>query len=354
MVLEEIEIQNFRNFDKTTFSPGKNVNYIIGKNAQGKTNLVEAIYYQSLGKSFRTNRIKTLMKNKNDFLIKTKINHNSVRYTLSIKANTDYKCILLNNKIAKIKEISKILKVVLYYPSEINILLKSPAHRRNLIDKSIFLHDSNYLDLHVDYLKCLKNRNLCLKQKKDSYIWTEKLVNFSYDIVSRRKKFIDKINSIFLCNSKIFHDENYKIKYKILDLLNYKDNLKSELNHANERELKLGYTTYGQHTDSIEFQVNNTNIEDYGSEGQKKTFLLLYKISQLSNFYTEERYRPILILDDIKSEIDSDREKLLFEMLLSNCDQSFLTTLSKPAIHIKNYKYFNINNGNLQEDKGNS
>jgi len=353
MVLEEIEVKNFRNFENTIFTPGKKVNYIIGKNAQGKTNLIEAIYYQSIGKSFRTNHIKNLMNNKNDIFIRSVLTHNQVKYSLHIKANTNFKNILLNNKVVKIKDISKILKVILYYPSEINLLLKSPAHRRNLIDKSIFLHDSDYLDLHIDYLKCLKNRNLCLKQKKDSYIWTEKLISFSYDIVVRRIKYIDKINTIIFDNGEVFQNENYKIKYKILDLLNYKDKLKNELNNAKEKELKLGYTTYGQHTDSIEFHINNNNIDDYGSEGQKKTFLLLYKISQLSNFYNQEMYKPILILDDIKSETDSEREKILLEMLLSNCDQSFLTTLSRPAVYNKNYKYFNIDNGKLLESKGN-
>lgn len=351
MLLEKIKIINFRNIDSLVYYPGKNVNYIIGDNAQGKTNFLEAIYFMAYGKSFRTNKINNLFNKKKYFYLSSDINNDNVCYSIDIKVNDIEKKIKLNNKRKKIKDISEKLNIILYFPSEINILLKSPSLRRNLLDKSIFLHDIKYLDLHIDYIKCLKNRNICLKENKDDYIWREKLIELSYHIVKKRIFYINRINEILFQNVDLFENEIYKIKYKNIDLDNYKININKEFDKTIKHEQKVGYTLLGQHTDNVTFHINNINIENYGSEGQKKTFLLLYKYSQLINFYNHKKFKPILLIDDISSEIDNKREKLLIEKLLLKCDQSFITSLNTPSFINKKANFFNINNGRLMSNK---
>lgn len=350
MVLEKIEIKKFRNIDSLICYPEKNINYIIGNNAQGKTNFLEAIYFLSYGKSFKTKNIKNIFNKENNFQISASLKYNNVEYFIDIKVNENEKKIKLNNKIEKIRNVSNKLNIILYFPSEINFLLKSPLLRRNLLDKSIFLHDINYLDLHLDYIKCLKNRNCCLKQNKDDYIWKEKLIELSYEIVKKRIFYITKINDIFLENVDIFKNEIYKIKYKNVDINNYIFNMRRDFDRIKRHEEKVGYTLLGQHTDNVTFYVNEKNIENYGSEGQKKTFLLLYKYSQLQNFYRHKKFKPILLIDDISSEIDKLREKLLIDKLLLNCDQSFITSLNDPPLNNKNANFF-ISNGKLISHK---
>ena len=217
MVLEKIEINNFRNINYICFEPSINNNFIIGNNAQGKTNILESIYFLVFGKSFRTNNIKNLLKDKKKSVLKFSILNSNVRYNIKIQFEKN-KIVEVNGKKSKIKDISDIFKVVLYYPSEINFLLKNPSLRRSLIDKSIYLTDVNYSDLHHDYLKCLKNRNICLKEKKDSYVWKEKLIDLSYEIVKKRIFYIQEINNILLQCNDLIEGETYQIYYKKIDI----------------------------------------------------------------------------------------------------------------------------------------
>lgn len=347
MFLEKIEIKEFRNIKSIVFYPEKNINYIIGNNAQGKTNFLEAIYFLAYGKSFRTNKLENLLNNNNFFQLEAIVKKNKVNYSINLTVKGLEKKVELNNKIKKIKDISDKLNVILYFPSEINFLLKSPSLRRNLLDKSIFLHDINYLDLHLDYIKCLKNRNLCLKENKDDYIWREKLIELSYNIVKKRLFYLDKINEVLMDNENIFKNEVYNIKYKNIDIDNYTNVMRNDFEKIRKSEEKVGYTLIGQHTDTIIFQLNEKNIDNYGSEGQKKSFLLLYKYSQLLNFFKHKKFKPILLIDDISSEIDNTREKKLIEKLLLNCEQSFITSLSKPSFTNKKANFFYINNGKI-------
>ena len=353
MEVKTIEIKNFRNLNFVYLKPSENINFFVGENAHGKTNLIEAIYFLSIGKSFRTNNFRNLLNDKKKSTIKCSVLHNNVHYNLKIDIDCDKK-IEVNGKKSTFKDISNFFKVLIYYPSEINFLLKSPSLRRNLIDKSIFLLDVNYADLHLDYLKCLKNRNICLKNKKDDYIWKEKIIDLSYEIVKKRISYIEEINSIFSSFDDFIEGENYQIKYKKVDISNYRNNLENDFKKIEKNEDKIGYTLLGQHTDNISFIINDMSLDNYGSEGQKKTFLLLYKYAQLLNFYNNNKYKPLLIIDDATSEIDSKRELFLIDNLLSNCNQSFITSLKKPSFYKDGDKIFFIRDGKIIDTKGNS
>lgn len=353
MVVKKIEIKNFRNIKYICIEPTENNNFIIGDNAQGKTNLIESIYFLVFGKSFRTNNFKNLLNEKKKSELDFLILQNNVQFNINIKVDKD-RNIEINGKKSKIKDISNILKVILYYPSEINFLLKNPSLRRSLIDKSIYLTDINYSDLHFDYLKCLKNRNICLKEKKDSYIWKEKLIDLSYEIVKKRIDYIQEINNIlFECNDLI-EGENYKIHYKKTDISNYKNKLRLEFEKIEKKEEKLGYTLLGQHTDSVSLLLNNLDLDNIGSEGQKKSFLLFFKFAQILNLKTKKHFKPILIIDDVSSELDNKRQNILIENLLVHCDQSFITSLNIPSFYKEKDKVFYINNGSIFESKENS
>lgn len=353
MEVKKIEVKNFRNLNFVYLEPSENINFFVGENAHGKTNLIEAIYFLSFGKSFRTNNFRNLLNDKKKSTIKCLVLHNNVNYNLKVEIDYNKK-IEINGKKSTFKDISNFFKVLIYYPSEINFLLKSPSLRRNLIDKSIFLLDVNYVDLHLDYLKCLKNRNICLKSKKDDYIWKEKIIDLSYKIVKRRISYIEEINNIFSSFDNFIEGENYQINYKKIDISNYRENLENDFIKIGKKEQKIGYTLLGQHTDNISFIINDMNLDNYGSEGQKKTFLLFYKYAQLLNFYNNKKYKPLLIIDDATSEIDSKRELFLIDNLLSNCNQSFITSLKKPSFYKEGDKVFFIRDGKIFDTKENS
>ncbi|MFO7811927.1 MAG: DNA replication and repair protein RecF [Pelovirga sp.] len=353
MVVKKIEIKDFRNISYVNFEPSKNKNFIIGDNAQGKTNLIESIYFLVFGKSFRTNNLTNLLDGKKKSYLKFLLSHNNVQYNIEVQIDKE-KRIEINGKRSRIKDISNLLKVILYYPSEINFLLKNPSLRRNLIDKSIYLTDVDYSDLHLDYLKCLKNRNICLKENKDSYIWKEKLIDLSYQIVKKRINHINEINSILYKYNGLIEGENYKIDYKKIDLTTYKDKLRIDFKKIEKKEEKVGHTLLGQHTDSVTLSINNIDLDITGSEGQKKSFLIFLKFAQAVNLKNKKDFKPLFIIDDINSELDNKRQNVLIENLLNYCDQSFITSLNIPSFYKEKDKIFYVTNGNIFENKENS
>ncbi len=352
MVVKKIEIKNFRNIRNICLEPKDNNNFIIGDNAQGKTNLVESIYFLVFGKSFRTNNLKNLLNEKKKSELNFLILNNSVNYNVKIQFDRE-KNIEINGKKSNIKDVSKILKIILYYPSEINFLLKNPSLRRSLIDKSIYFTDINYSDLHIDYLKCLKNRNICLKENKDSYIWKEKLIDLSYEIVKKRLSYIQEINNILFDFNDLIEGEKYQINYKKTDISNYREKLRFDFENIEIKEKNLGYTLLGQHTDSVSLSINNIDLDIVGSEGQKKSFLLFFKFAQIINLERKKNFRPVLLLDDVTSEIDNKRQNILIDNLLSRCDQSFITSLKIPSFYKEKDKVFYVNNGHISESKEN-
>ncbi|MBD1400755.1 hypothetical protein ICT70_08745, partial [Pelobacter sp. M08fum] len=145
--------------------------------------------------------------------------------------------------------------------------------------------------------------------------------------------------------------ENYQINYKKTDISNYKNKLRTDFEKIEHKEKKLGYTLLGQHTDSISFLINNLDLDSIGSEGQKKSFLLFFKFAQILNSKIKSDFKPVLLIDDLNSEIDNKRQIILINNLLSHCDQSFITSLKIPFFYKENDKIFYVNNGNIFENK---
>lgn len=351
MYIKNIKINNFRNIINCNIDAGKKINFIYGKNAQGKTNLLEAIYFSSLFKSFRTNKNIDLINDKNNkFSINTIIKNNKVSNNLKI--SLDYKNskkIILNNKKPENKNIYKILNSIIYYPDEISYLNAYPSYRRNLIDKSIFYIDNEYINIFRKYTKCLKQRNIFLKSTdNDNDIWKDQLIEYGYSLITERIGYIDKINNYFnmlICKNEI--KENYSIEYSKYNIKNIKDDLFNKFLAYENKEKKYGYTLVGPHLDDFSFLVDGNNINKYSSEGQKRSLLLSYKQAQLLDYKDNYGYYPILLFDDIGSELDSSRRKTIFEKIVDNSGQIFITTTDFPDNNSN--KIFEVNQGEFSE-----
>ena len=222
--------------------------------------------------------------------------------------------------------------------------MKFPSYRRNLIDKSIYLYNPNYFDLYNNYLKCLRNRNICLKKNKDDYVWKEKLVELSYHIIKFRLNYITRINDLFK-SLNIYDNELYKISYNTYNLSEMKKEMFSHFKNVENVDKKNGYTSIGPHTEDIIFTLNGKNISHHGSEGQKKTFILFYKYSQLLDYKSIKNDYPIFLVDDLTSELDESRENIILKKILFNCNQSFLTSSFVPKNLSENTSVFHVKEG---------
>ncbi len=351
MVIEKIILKNFRNFKNLIFEPCEHINYIVGQNAQGKTNFIESIYFCSFFKSYRTNNLLNLINKDSDFFfIELTVKGETVKNKISIgydKKRT--KSIKVNDKIPENNIFFKNINSIIYYPDEINFLCIYPQYRRNFIDRSIFLTDFDFLNIYGKYKKILKNRNCILKSKNYNedldLAWCEELSKLASIIVIKRNEYIKRIN--LSLKEDNFNNEIYSIKYTKYDLENIEKNILSKILKSKEKDLKLGYTTVGPHCDDFIFEINNNDIRKFSSEGQKKSFILKYKKSQIFDYKNIYNFYPVLILDDISNELDSKRKNKYLYDILSNTGQVFVTTTDSKNINSDKNNVFKVVNGQI-------
>lgn len=352
MYIDEIKIKNFRNIENCNLKVNSKINIIYGNNAQGKTNFLESIYFSNFYKSFRSKNNKDLIKkdksNLNiDIDIKNKITKNNLKISFD-KQNK--KNIKINNNKPEFKNLYNIINIIFYYPAEINYLNLYPIYRRNLIDRSIFHIDNNYIYDIRKYNKILKNRNIFLKNKKVSYDpWIDQLINCSINIIKKRIDYINRINKKFniLFLNKII-EEKYFIKYKLYEIDSIKNDLYNRFKDVEYKEKLNGYTLFGPHTDNFNFFINDNNIKNYSSEGQKKFFLLSYKYSQSLDYIDYHKENPIMLFDDYSTELDNYRKNSYFNTLLNSKSQIFITTTRIPDNIPIDTTIFEVKNGCIQ------
>lgn len=353
MHIENISIKNFRNISDIKIKPSKKINLIIGNNAQGKTNFIEAIYFTSFLKSFRTQRISELIRENEDLsYLKFDIINNKVNFNIEIYFNNQYKKLKINKKNAEKKYYYKYLNTVIFSPEEVNYINNYPVFRRNLLDKAIFYNDFNYINIYKNYYRCLKQRNAYLKNNyKENDCWIDQLIKYGSEIISKRLNYIDKINNYFMSDLFIkTNKEEYFLSYskKYLDLNSIEDCLREEFSRKNKREHILGYTLVGPHKDDLQFYINSKPADIFASQGQKRSLIISFKTAQIIDYKNIQGHYPILILDDMTSELDHNRKNILLENLLSNSGQVFITSAGYNEINCSEQtKVFRINNGEI-------
>ena len=346
MFVKDLKLNYFRNIENEIINPSEHINYFVGNNAQGKTNIVESIYYISLLKSFRTNNSIDLIKYGNErFSIEANINNN-IRNNIKIFYDRKKsRNILINNKKPEKYQFFKLLTCFLFFNDEINYLKFYPSYRRNFIDRSIFNLNKNYLDIIKNYNKCLKQRNAFLKNIRSSDIWVEQLIEYGSLVVRERSDYIKRLNKEL--SYKKF-TEKYSVNYSFLDVQDIKSSLSKKFEKNKEKERKYGYTLFGPHTDDFIFLINNSDFRKYSSEGQKLSFLLNLKYSQLVDYEKNTDQLPVLIFDDIGKELDSHRKSEIFSNFFDKNCQTFITSTNIDYFS-DNSKIFNVENGQFSE-----
>ena len=351
MWIKKLKLNNFRNYQTQEIEFDKNINIIYGENAQGKTNIIEAIFLSSVGKSFRTNKEKELIKFNENFC-NVEIDYEKSDRDGNIKIDISTKKNIYINKI-KIKKLSELLgniHTVIFTPDDINILKGGPENRRKFLNIMISQLRPKYMHIYSLYNKALEERNNYLKKIKQENaseemleIWDEQLISYGKIISEYRKEFIDKIkNKIKIIHKNITGEkEEIKINYltDCLDENNYRELLKQR----KKLDIIKGYTTRGIHRDDFQIFINDILVNVYGSQGQHRTAILSLKISELQVVNDEIGENPILLLDDFMSELDENRRSNFIENIKDT--QVIITCTDKIEINNENVKYFNVKDG---------
>ncbi|MBO4815504.1 MAG: DNA replication/repair protein RecF [Clostridia bacterium] len=352
MYIQAIKLENFRNYELQEIEFDKNVNIIYGDNAQGKTNILEAIFVCSLGKSFRTSREKELINKEKTY---SKIEMISSKEDRNIKINFELqekKKFYINN--IQVKKTSEILGknyIVLFSPEDISILKNEPSKRRRFLNIMISQLRPMYVHLISEYNKIIEQRNYYLKQikyegktKENLEIWDEQLVKLGTKIYEYRKEFIEKINKkIYDIHLKTTENkEQIEIKYISNIGKNYLENLKRN----QEIDIQKGYTEIGIHRDDFEIYINKNKVSIYGSQGQRRTTIISLKLAESEVIYEEIGERPVILLDDFMSELDKKRIQGLLENIKEN--QVIITCTDSFKINNSKYKLYKVNNAQVE------
>ena len=346
MYIDNLKIQNFRNYKYQEVNFENKINIFYGDNAQGKTNILESIFISSFGKSFRTNKEKELIKMGENFLkvqthFQKKDRDGEIKVEISDKKN-----VYLNDvKLKKLSEVLGNIILVIFTPDDINLLKSGPASRRKFLDMMVGqLRPAYVLNLN-SYLKTLEQRNNFLKQKMKNDtmldIWDEKLAEYGEKIYTYRKQFIELIkNKITSIHAEITAE---KIDIKYFSDCKSKEDFLQELKKNRVNDYYRGYTTKGVHRDDFTIYINNEPVNIYGSQGQNRTAILSLKLAELNVIYDDLGEYPILLLDDFMSELD---EKRISNFLNNIEDIQVIITCTK-NIDIKNSISHKVVNGEI-------
>ena len=360
MIIKSIELSNFRNYEKLEIHFDHGTNILYGDNAQGKTNILEAAFLSGTTKSHKGSKDKEVIRfGCEEAHIRTVVEKNEKEYQIDMHLKTrGSKGVAINKlPIKKASELFGILNIVFFSPEDLNIIKNGPAERRRFLDSELCQLDKLYLSDLTKYNKILNQRNKLLK---DIYfrpdlietlpVWDAQLLDTGKRIIKRRKIFIEELNEIIgQIHSNISGGkEQLILKYEPnIDDIFFED----ELLKAKNKDLKLCQTTVGPHRDDMLFSVNDIDIRKFGSQGQQRTSALSLKLAEIEIVKKSIHNTPVLLLDDVLSELDSNRQNYLLNSIsdiqtIITC--TGLEEFVRNRFHIN--KVFQVINGEVFEN----
>ncbi len=360
--IDQLKVTNFRNLGNLEYSPNSGLNIIQGKNAQGKTNLLESIYMMTGNKSFRTNSDQDLLNyHATSFTIRSqyKYEHRNIIQLLSYNANSG-KLIKLNNKKVNHSH-DDLLKIVLFTPDDLYLIKGSPSKRRSFLDFVLKQITSDYNYYFNNFTKTLRKRNLMLKNEQTNNK-SFKIVNDIY-VENASKLIFLRLNFITLFDEmageifKLLNDDDnhLKIRYALsfpvnsdkinLDIL--KNALYAQLEEKSGDELRRRSTVAGPHLDDLHIYLDNRIARTFASQGQQRNIAITMKLAELYTFKEIKGYYPIFLLDEVLAELDSEKRQLLIDELNRADYQSFLTSVNLDKLNLYNININAIIGGEL-------
>lgn len=364
MIIRGIELRSFRNYGELSLALFPGVNVLMGSNAQGKTNLLEAIGYCSTGRSHRTSYDRECIQiGQSDAFIK--IEYESCRPGGKSRTDTiemhlrrsGAKSAAINRVPAqKINELFGCIHTVLFSPEDLSLIKEGPAKRRRFMDMEICQVDKVYLHYLQQYQILLRQRNQLLKdmvrkgtEKELVSVYDEQFAEYACRLIRRRREFLEQLSRIApkIHEQITGNTEKIEFLYEANALENQEQILRS-LEQNLEQDLRLGVTSVGPHRDDIGIKINGTDVRTYGSQGQKRTAALSMKLAEVEMMEEETGQSPILLLDDVMSELDENRQKFLVECIEKRQTVITCTGVEDSIRGMKNAHIFHVQEGRIQ------
>ncbi len=358
MKIKSVKLVSFRNYDYQIVDFPMQITLVSGTNGQGKTNLVESVVVAATTKSPRTSNMSELVKDGSaetlvEILLDRKFGQMNLSFTINAKG--EKKFFINSNPVSKMSDVFGNLVVVYFSPDDLKIVSASPDKRRDFMDTDISELSGSYYNLIQRYNKVLLQRNKLLKTERDRAlllaqigVWDEQLAQIASLIIKTRKSFIEKLKVPakealkYISSSK----DDLEIEYvgvKGTSAEEIKEELLKSLKFNLERDIELGYTSVGPHRDDIYFELNGKDARNFASQGQQRSIVLALKFAELEIFEKELGEEPILVLDDVFSELDTTRQRRLYEKMSKY--QTIITGTQFKFKPVSNYETIRVKEG---------
>lgn len=366
MHINQLILKDYRNYQDLDLNFSENLNVIYGMNGQGKTNILEAIFVAGFGSSFRTKRDKELINSAStETYIRAELSKSYGDYTIEYTLKKDLKKEIKVNKnhLKKRSELFGHLNVVVFSPEDLKLIKEGPSERRRFIDREISNLKKKYCADLIEYHRILSQRNALIKKSRHKQsnldmisIWDEQLASVGTSLMLERKAFIEKLNEVSYKLHLQITEEKEEIKLKYLPNIKvnsaeydkiYMEFL-NKLTQQLSNDVDKGYTTVGPHRDDLDIRVNGIDVKTYGSQGQQRTAALSLKLSEIEIIYDEIGEYPVLLLDDVMSELDKKRQNDLLKSLKSL--QTIITITDTESIidaYLEEANVIKIHNGQV-------
>ncbi|CAI2547018.1 DNA replication/repair protein RecF [Lactobacillus kunkeei] len=371
MKLRELKLRNFRNYSDVEVQFSPSINVLLGNNAQGKTNMLEAIYVLALTRSHRTNNNRDLINWENENAqVYGEVEKELGTTKLEIDLGKKGKRAKVNQlEQAKLSSYVGELNVILFAPEDLSIVKGAPTVRRRFMDMEFGQMSSQYLYNNSQYRKILKQRNnylkqLQLKEASDKLyldVLSDQLAAYGAKLIFQRLELLKKLQGWAANIHAEISQGKEELKFKYVCALKKKQQtnendiytgLKELFDENKDKEIRQGNTLYGPHRDDLQFIINEKDVSTFGSQGQQRTSALSVKLAEIDLMKEETNEYPILLLDDVLSELDDNRQTHLLKSIQDKV-QTFLTTTSLSGIArdlISDPKVFNISSGQVVEE----
>ncbi|MBE0370025.1 DNA replication/repair protein RecF [Pseudoalteromonas aurantia] len=359
MSLTHLSLGDFRNIEAISLEPSPDINVIIGANGSGKTSLLEAIYFLSHGKSFRTNRHKLLIRHEQTRCsVHAKKQHLSLSIPVGIGKDSSGETSLRiqGQSSRKVSELAQLIPVQVITPESYDLFFGGPKERRKFMDLGVFHVEHGFFQEWKDFNKVLKQRNALLKLRPNNYAeqiqyWDKEFVRLAEKINNHREAYISRFKTLFFDKivSQIPVFSGLELRYDE----GWKESLAVTLKQQFHRDTKLGYTTKGPHKADFSFYIHGHSVESILSRGQLKLLLYALKVVQNSLIESETDKQSILLIDDLPSELGEETMQYV-STLLSQCQsQLFITAITTESISAvvepmkRELKMFHVKHGSL-------
>jgi DNA replication and repair protein RecF len=324
MIIKSLELADYRNYNNLDIKFDRGTNILYGDNAQGKTNILEAIYVAATTKSHKGSKDKEIVNfDKDEAHIRTYIERDNVetRVDMHLRKSKSKGIAVDGQKLKKAADLLGLCNVVFFSPEDLGIIKNGPAERRRFIDMELCQLDNIYLYNLNNYNKIVNQRNKLLKDmymnpdlKETLNIWDMQLVSYGTKIIERRRIFVEQLNEIIYGIHKKLSGDREEL------LIVYEPNVETEdfersMKHSQDRDIKAKMTTVGPHRDDFSIMVGNLDIRKFGSQGQQRTAALSLKLSEIELVKKITKDSPVLLLDDVLSELDSSRQNYLLNSI---------------------------------------